>query len=133
MTRHIEVKHQGLEYDCKHCEYKSTIKQSVKRHELIEHKAMYNCTQCSLLTNSEDNLNSHIEGKHSVAAHSCSECAYTCTNKNNLRRHVETKHTDVRYPCPQCTWTTKFQGQLLRHTEMKHEGVVNNCKDCDYK
>ena len=60
-----EGKHEGVTYDCTHCDYKATEPSSLRRHAKAKHEGVkYDCNQCDFQSGYRADLTIHIKSKH---------------------------------------------------------------------
>ena len=54
---------------------------------------------------------------------SCDQCNHVAKTKQNLNYHVQTRHSTVIYPCDQCEFKTSKMAELKKHKNAEHEGL----------
>ena len=67
LKRHIEVKHEGVKYNCSKCSFKSRSRSHLNEHTKVEHEGVqYNCDKCSFTANCKTKLYIHIKSMHAI-------------------------------------------------------------------
>ena len=64
----MESIHEGVKFQCPHCDYKATTKSS---------------------------CNVHIRAIHEGIKFQCPSCSYKATQKNDLKRHIKSQHESL--------------------------------------
>lgn len=138
---HKEVKHDGVVYSCKSCNYKTQHKQTLKRHSKTYHgeeshigkELRLPCPDCSFTTLSKQSLKIHITAQHDGITFNCDECDYTTKYKSNINIHKKGKHSNVeakRFQCSECPFTTTYYQSFRYHMKNGHRERI--CKDCNF-
>ena len=61
--------HESVKYPCNLCKYKTTLKSSLKIHEISVHEsAKYQCTQCDYKFTHKNNIKQHVMSVHKVSS-----------------------------------------------------------------
>ena len=64
-------------FPCEKCDYRSTSKQSLRRHKQFKHDGLgYACEDCDYESVSKQQLNLHMVSKHDGEKISCDKCDY---------------------------------------------------------
>ena len=144
---------------CDKCEYQTTTKSNLKRHNNWNHEEHQVCTlcpfsdckssvaihfknkhgeiiKCSLWdyqSTNEIQIRLHTENKHQNITYDCDECDTKLTSLRGLKKHKEYKlHKGVRYKCCKCYYLATLQGILKSHIQAMYEGIKYPCDDCSY-
>ena len=96
LQRHIEQIHEGVEYKCGICTYKTNINIDLKKHISRQHSEIDNfqCEQCSYSSRQKVHLDIHTKSKHKGEILLCHLCSYKATQLSNLKRHLNAKHSE---------------------------------------
>ena len=133
LRRHQQSQHVGVRYDCDQCEYKATTQSDLRRHQQTQHDGMQNrCDKCEYKATTHGNLRTHQKSHHEGVKYRCDQCDYTTAHRSDLRNHQKCKHEGVRYSCDQCDYTTAHQSNLRTHQKSQHDGVRYRCDQCNY-
>ena len=92
----------------------------------------YNCNHCNYQTTNKRNLVRHQKSKHEGIRYKCNQCDYQATQKSSLITHQKSKHEGIRYKCNQCDYQATKKSSLITHQKSKHEGIRYKCNHCDY-
>ena len=125
-------------YNCEHCDFRTVVKQSFQKHQLIHIRAETEdaslfvfCHICAKRFTDKGVLGTHIRNVHdkNYRIRKCPECPEEFRSYPSYQRHIITKHsTDPKYQCPQCP----FRGapsDLRTHME-HHEPPKFKCGEC---
>ena len=82
---HREDEHDRPFIKCNVCDYIATSKGNLRQHAFEHH----NCTKCSFLAKTKDELISHNERSHSYR---CAKCNLNFSEKTFLKKHVSKAH-----------------------------------------
>ncbi|CAH1976874.1 unnamed protein product [Acanthoscelides obtectus] len=163
LDNHIIKEHPGFIasitariYECKHCEYKTTMKTGFSRHMLKHRERVDNykfriCIHCKAKFKTISALNDHLVQKHpdftasvSSKIHECTHCAYKSVFKSKLDRHMS-KHSKLEENhkfsmCIHCNAKLKGTRTLNDHIVRKHPEFIASvsakiyiCTRCAYK
>ena len=55
---------------------------------------MHSCSYCNYVTQRKDNLNEHINAKHSISQYDCSLCEFKTKWRRSFNRHVAGNHNN---------------------------------------
>ena len=99
---------------CIQCDYVTSSAIGLKRHVESKHEGIqYFCEQCNYVSSEKGNLKKHILNKHEGIRYYCDLCDYSATRSNILKKHVDSKHPGylstkskaphevILYPCDQ--------------------------------
>ena len=108
---------------------------SLKESKLTAHEGVnYHCDQCEYKSSTPDNLKIHKQGVHDDDKHSCDQCQYRGTIKGNIETHnisvqceykclkdylkfyIMSVHKDVKYYCDQCKYQATKKSTSIRLT-----------------
>jgi hypothetical protein len=65
LNNHKWSKHDGIKYDCYHCEHRATTQTNLTRHRKSKHEGIiYDCNQCDYKATTNHQLTSHRKSKH---------------------------------------------------------------------
>ena len=69
--------HDGVKYDCNHCDYNATDVINLKRHKLSQHDGIkYDCNDCDYKATTLDRLKRHKSAQHDGIKYDCNHCDY---------------------------------------------------------
>jgi hypothetical protein len=78
---------------CKHCDFNTTHKLNLKRHNLnIHYGVKFNCHQCDKIFSLKDSLIRHIKSIHNGVRYPCDLCNYKATQPFDLVAHRKKAH-----------------------------------------
>ena len=94
LKKHVQAKHEGRVYPCKHCDKKFSFQANLIRHEKRVHEGKqpvkYKCGICDA-SMERGALKKHIKAIHNAERpHHCDECDYKCFNRHQLNSHKAT-------------------------------------------
>jgi predicted RNA-binding Zn-ribbon protein involved in translation (DUF1610 family) len=93
LTRHRQIKHEGVRYGCDQCDYKATQKGHLNEHKQSQHEGVsYSCDQCDYKASYLSHLITHKQSLHDGVRYSCDQCDYKATEKSSLSRHKRRIH-----------------------------------------
>ena len=127
-------------YPCNICALKFVGKTEYRMH-LFTHKMekrgeFFTCTDCSHMTNKEEDLMKHLQLKHFKLEYRCNFCKVTFGRLDSFRVHLVSKHEDKKenlHKCDRCQYATRRKDAMVRHIRQTHERVRVYCDFCDYK
>ena len=136
-----ELKHEVLELQCPHCEYKATQVQDLVNHNQAKHYVVMSDHFQTLIEIGKSvdfmitssNISKRIESQEELKpepleyTHSDSKA----TQKQEFDNHVQAKHHVVT--CDLCNYSTRRNPELIMHKQAKHEGFRYSCPLCDHK
>ena len=93
-------------YSCNHCNYKTKVKASLSKHEMLKHNTgnkpiiWYHCKQsdCHYKARQKSHLKEHEKNIHDIGEniiwHICkhSNCSYKSKHKGSFNRHLKKVH-----------------------------------------
>lgn len=136
MRLHIKAAHEGIKYDCDHCDYqsgyKNLLRAHIKRvHELYRHK----CSFCDELFSYSDHLRDHIRVVHEGVHFVCQICNRPHTRKKDFARHLVSDHTvsslvdmnKIQYKCESCPFQTTNKRLMKTHLSKFHKDSFYKC------
>ena len=144
-STHQRVRHreEGRVYSCDICFQTFTFSWGVKLHkEDLHHNETFKCEHCSLITNSQRNIERHMKQAHFPGCDildKCNICGKEVKRKN-LKRH-EQEHQRPRrrgnsssdqFSCKQCNYTTTTSTYLKMHVLKKHPSYKLKCDHCSF-
>ena len=100
---------------------------------IVEESGLLSCKKCIYKTNSEGDLNKHMDAKHRQVQYQCEKCEYKLKTSAGLRTHIHSKHSGACYSCERCVYSVTKKSHLKRHIESMHEGVRYSCDHCNYE
>ena len=129
---------------CKYCDYTSTRKSCITKHETkcvkahieIVHDKItpFLCAICDYKCNMKQVLENHISAVHEgKKPHVCSQCGKSFGHMNTLRRHIACVHEGKKScQCNDCGTMFSEKRALKLHIITVHEGKkLNKCPKCD--
>ena len=122
LRKHIEVKHEGVKYDCKECNNQYATKEKLKRHIKAIHEGLkFICYECNSQFTRKESLTYHFNSQHEGIKLECNKCNYQCVSKKSLKQHVKTVHDGVKVQCKMCTNQYSGMRTLKIHVKLKHD------------
>jgi len=117
---------------CDICDYESSDRRNVNRHQRIVHSGKHKCTLCKKYFNSSSVLNSHMSKAHVVLEkfkreepiYNCDKCNHKTKNKYNLRRH-QARHSKPEKPAKICNICNQ---QFVKLSGLKKHTERNTCR-----
>ena len=91
LKRHIESKHQDLNFHCTLCEKVYKRRDKLREHMLKEHTENKVSLSATTWGTFENDNKSEIGDKNSF---SCDQCVFFCNRPSKLEKHKEMKHSD---------------------------------------
>ena len=143
LKTHIEFAHDGVNYHCHFCNFKTTVANELDLHISKDHKEIdtsldsklkHQCALCGKVLRSADTLRRHekhfhYERKEKVLCEHCDRTFFPIC----LKRHIASNHSNIKYPCEICGKQFGIQQNLKSHVMKMHEGQRFECDQCDYK
>ena len=124
LLSHIQIKHNGIRWQCSFCPYKATLERYLKFHIKNRHSNVNNqveCPQCGGMYASNANLKLHIKSIHEKIVHYCDQCNFKTSIIYILKEHVDYKHKGiVKYACKHCDYSTHRKYNLDVHQKNMH-------------
>ena len=93
LKRHIESKHQDLNFHCALCEKVYKRRDKLREHMLKEHSASKDSLSATTWGTFENDYKSEIGDKNSF---SCDQCVFFCNRPSKLKKHKEIKHVEKK-------------------------------------
>ena len=139
MTRHIQSKHEGVNYPCNQCDFKSTTQKYLTTHIQSEHEGLkFSCNQCHKQYGKMSTLKRHIQFIHESKKYACDECDFQATKQKYVRRHIYSKHKSSEFQtikmivnpkqssefcieCPECRKVFSLESQMEEHFLEVHD------------
>merc|ERR1712155_85876 len=113
LYHHINIDHDGVKYDCNHCNYQAILQGNLTKHLQLKHKGVkYACNQCDKKFTQQITLTRHILSVHEGVKYPCDQCGKQYTEDGSLMRHIQSVHEGVKYVCSQCGKQFSQQGNL---------------------
>ena len=80
------------------CEYQTKFKNALTRHGQVKHEGIrYPCGQCNALFSTKFNLSAHQKTAHENCQYTCDPCDYKGTTQSHLKRHMKSsRHENVK-------------------------------------
>ena len=91
LKRHIESKHQDLNFHCALCEKVYKRRDKLREHMLKEHTESKDSLSATTWGTIENGNKSEIGDKNSF---SCDQCVFFCNRASKLEKHKEMKHAE---------------------------------------
>ena len=138
MQKHEPV-HDGKTWECQICDYVTTLKRYLLRHQKMHlqrsENSSFKCIYCEKTYQSKRALKSH-ELKHDVTNKKweCDQCDYKFFHKSDLKFHVQTHFKRKKdFRCGVCEKAFVSSKYLSRHNRI-HDPLTKNwkCEICDY-
>ena len=98
---HRESKHRNENYICSLCNMKFSSKDTYTRHMKHQHESqpMF-CDQCSYAAKGRYLLNQHKKKRHTAGLiYQCSECSFLTNQKPSLKSHEQFTHEGIKFEC----------------------------------
>jgi hypothetical protein len=109
-----------VSFACKKCNDKFSNSENLVNHEQTQHEApILHCDNCLFKTNSESELNSHLEKSK------CNLCGDIHHLEGDMKNHIETQHKVEDLKCDACDFLTSSQALLGRHIVEHHAAQQN--------
>ncbi len=106
--------------------FQGQLRARAKNHKTKFHKATstLNCKICNFITDSENELNSHIQEIHKTNGHNFDKCESTTDKRVNLSSHIDT-HSQGQFKCYEGEKTFMKRHVLKRQEETELRHVAN--------
>ena len=85
-------KHQGITQTCDQCEYQTSSKADLARHQKHKHEL-----DCEAVFAYKKGLTRHTTSIHEGVRYSCDQCNEQYNESADLKRHCKIVHEGVRY------------------------------------
>ena len=73
------------------------------------------CIDCDYITSRKIDLKRHQEAIHKGVKHTCDMCGKHFTDKSNVAQHKKSIHLMQKYDCDLCGYKATTQGHLTVH------------------
>jgi KRAB domain-containing zinc finger protein len=130
---HLNIKSESnLSFYCDQCEYKTQLKNSMKRHVTRHIEKTLKCDKCSYKTYRLEVLTLHKLSHGSRSSFPCEFCGKILTKLTTLKSHIRIHHTETSYPCEFCEFSAKSIFSLDNHWKKSHSQLQPSIP-CEYK
>ena len=76
-------------------------------------------------------MNKHFKKEHADVVLSCDQCRFVCLSNEELDRHVQNKHSGNTVQCPACG--KEISSRLYKeHARTEHADVALKCEKCNF-
>ena len=124
-------------FSCNICDYKATIKDTLRKHIISQHTRdfPFKCDSCSLGFFSVKRLEIHRQLRHEGVNLICEFCSKIFKDLSYFNKHVK-KHEPVHeaYECPECSRIFDYKSQVKSHIKKVHTKPVSKktliCDEC---
>ena len=132
LKRHIQSKHELVEYTCTECDRRFSQKSDLERHIQSVHKKMkYTYKECNKQFSLKSHLEIHVLSVHEGVKYTCTECDKQFSEGSGLVRHIQSIHEQVKYTCTECDKQFSEKSHLKRHIQSIHAYIC--CFACYVK
>ena len=84
----------GIKYQCPHCDYQATAKESLTAHKQSVHFGQkHPCPDCGKHFTQKRSITSHRQAVHLGIKYTCRVCNSQFTQKAKLKKHEQSKHS----------------------------------------
>ena len=112
MSQHKEKYHQTKKFECDKCEYNTTRKDALRRHNFIKHN----------LTNKDIDAIEEFFTEEGVSFQ-CQECKKTFDSKESVQKHL-LQQTCEEQKCDKCGKVFKLRQHLKQHLSKVHKMLL---------
>ena len=131
----------GKVLQCGKCDYKTGIKNSLRKHVEVIHDKFkrFSCQQCDYKAATLQYLNRHVEVAHEkIKRFACNQCQYKAAWKHHLEQHVKVFHDGIKdFKCDKCPFRTGDKSYLRIHIKKgRHDKdfvLSFACQMCNFK
>jgi uncharacterized C2H2 Zn-finger protein len=121
MMSHVKSVHEGVKYDCPHCQKVFTRRKRMAEHVQSVHEGVpHGCPQCDKSFQSRSNLMSHVKSVHEGVKYECPHCQKGFTRRDSMTAHVRAFHEGVKHGCPECDRVFSWRSDLAMHLKTHH-------------
>ena len=128
-------------YACDKCEYKSDLKQNIKRHTESQHLGIlkFFCKSCNYKSYFSSHIRVHMKWTHKIengkiCRIGCKKCTEGEEHKKCDKIGRERTNIEGKFACNECEYKSDVKQVIKTHTESKHLGTLKFfCKSCNYK
>nr|CAI5858918.1 unnamed protein product [Callosobruchus analis] len=145
-------------HECTKCTFKTTVKSSFNKHDLLEHPEVASnfklsvCINCNTTFKSKKSLDHHVLRKHpdffttvTSKLYECTDCTFKTVIKSDFDKHLLLNHPELVSNlklciCSHCNATFKGKVSLDYHVVKKHPDFVSSitsklheCTECPFK
>ena len=129
LCQHRITVHQKGNFPCPSCDKTYTVKSSLHKHIIKNHKMKVPCEICGKMFASGMFMNKHMKS-HGPPGFKCSHdgCVKFFYSKSSLKYHVDTQHKPtVDVNCPTCNASYNSVRNLNRHITRQHSNYRVQC------
>ena len=121
-------------YACDKCEYKSELKQNIKRHTESQHLGIlkFFCKSCNYKSYFSSHIRVHMKLKHKIENGKI--CRIGCKKCAEGEEHNICDKIEGKFACDKCEYKSDLERNIQSHNESKHLRILKFfCKSCNYK
>ncbi|XP_058827439.1 uncharacterized protein LOC131687373 [Topomyia yanbarensis] len=157
LRNHLSTLHaDAKDYKCPHCPAVHIFSGQLNVSKLLEHlklhdKELYRCSKCGMFLNNKNEMDRHINEKHSTVANvsifvirdgstagsvssvaaddevvfkwKCDVCKFKSVTISEMRAHMqETHNINAKYRCSRCLYSCSNKSLFSGHFEKDHPG-----------
>jgi len=152
LYRHRKTVHESARLKCHLCEFKTVLKNSLKKHIEAVHEGIKRpqrvtkyvrqpaqCPQCNKIMSSKNALQTHIDNVHEKSFLTnpkwiCQFCNKACPDKSVLRIHERSHTGEKPLSCDICGLCVAAPAAMIRHKKTQHpepgtleQFICDNC------
>nr|XP_006819808.1 PREDICTED: uncharacterized protein LOC102805851 [Saccoglossus kowalevskii] len=144
--KHLQSNHQSKKpFRCEKCNYGTSYRHNLRRHFVKHYAPVYECDFCTYCTMVQDKFHLHMEMNHtSLKTIACAKCTLLFESQTQLNRHIHIKHGDavsehiVRidisagFRCEECNFKVQSVSELEKHWTQDGTCKTHKCNKCVY-